>query len=327
MRSNIYIFAILLILSACDSTELQKKRIISIEETYGSDSFEAGLAYMTYIMKIEKDLNFCLELVDKLIRNNALMEARYALLHLDELYDDYRIHYLNAVCLRNLHQYEEAERSLEKALAIRSLPILEREMENILSGRESWKKIKEIEERIRESGLSPELRLERAKHLVYSGNMEAAILDLDSLTADKQLLEQSYDLKTRAYVFAGNYERADSVLQHWKNAVSGEKLDDLEKYSQSLNKIVDLKSSIRAGNIEASTYINLARELKEINAFTEAEKILDEGIARFPDNLNLQYASLLIYVESNQLDKAREAAALLEERGLEVPESLKRIFR
>ena len=323
----ILLIVLLFMLNACDSTQFHKERIAAVEDEYGENSYEAGLAYVDYIMKYGDDLEFSLDLVDKLIKNLAFSEARYSLLKLQKEFSDYRLHYLNAVCLRNLYRFDEAEKALGKEKELNDVPVLDTEYDNILESKQEWRELKRINELIKEEGLNPELRLERAGHLIYSGYFEAGLLDIDSTLNNADVRNGAYRLKTRAYILMKDYQKADSVLLNWKEYASEEIYEEINTYSFALEKIIQLKPKVNSGVANPADFINLARNLKDILEFAEAERILNQGLNRFPENLNLHYAGLLIYIESNQLEKAREAADNLEERGVEIPEELRRVFR
>lgn len=323
----ISIIVLSLFLNFCDSTEFHKERIAAVEDEYGEKSYEAGLVYVDYIMKYGDDLELSLDLVDKLIKNLAFSEARYSLLKLQEEFTDYRLHYLNAVCLRNLYRFDEAEKALGKAMELNDVPVLDIEHENILEEKQEWRELNRINELIKEEGLHPELRLERAGHLIYSGYFEAGLLDVDSTLDNVDVRNEAYRLKTRAYILMKNYQKADSVLMKWKDYAPEILSEEINTYSVALENIIQLKPKVNSGRTNPADFINLARNLKDILEFAEAERILDRGLNRFPDNLNLHYASLLIYVESNQLEKARKTADNLEERGVDIPAELKRVFQ
>lgn len=323
----ILLIVLLFILNVCDSTEFHKERIASVEEEYGENSYETGLAYVDYIMKYGDDLEFSLDLVDKLIKSNAFSEARYSLLKLQERFTDYRLYYLNAVCLRNLYRFEDAEAAIVKAKELSDVPVLDSEMANISEKKKEWRELERINELIKEERLSPELRLERAEHLIYTAYFEAGLLDVDSILNIAGIRNEAYRLKTRAYILMKDYQKADSVLMSWKDYAPEEVSEEINSYSVALEKIIRLKPKVNSGGANPADFVNLARNLKDILEFAEAERILNQGLNRFPENLNLHYASLLIYIESNQLEKARETADNLEERGVEIPEELKRVFQ
>jgi uncharacterized protein HemY len=312
-----------LIISSCNFDRKQQARIDAIEDEYGVNSYPAGLAYMTYLMKWAFDLDYSIDLVNKLIKSQNFTEARYALENLEDKYLDFRIYYLKSVCFRNQLQFDSAEVNIRRAMTMSQAPVLQEEMEYIQNDRAAWNEVLFINQKIRKEGLTPDLRFQRAEKLVLSGHFEAAGLDIDSLLEKNLLVDESYDLAVRMNLFQNQYQAVEALLREWEGRTNDIWRERIAILSKSIQEIIRLKSKISAGEFNPPDIVNLSRNLVQAGNYKEAESILSQAIIRFPDNINLKYALLLTYIQSGQAEKARDFAGEMRREGIELPGEIK----
>ncbi len=324
MRKLCFILLVGSLLASCNSDKAHQERIAGVEEEYGTNSYEASFVYMGYLMNRGKDLEYSLKLVNKLISNKRFTEARYALSRLSEAFLDYRLYYLKAVCYRNEIQFEEAEVNIRKAMKISQNEILNDELENIKEDFESWKRVEKIERQIKEAGLDTELRIRRAEALIHAGYTLAAFLDLDTLISRGTQQDEAYYLKIRANTYLKEYQEADSILHLWREIVSDKWLAQLDKLSYSLKGIREVQPKISSGQASPGDYLLMARYLTSLSDYVEAERLILQGLIRYPEDLSLSYALLLVYTESEQNENARKISLELKEIGVKIPAEIEK---
>jgi len=314
----IRLLVITLFISSCNSENPYIKEIEEAETAYGLDNHKSHLAYMTYIMRDGRDLDYSLELVDKLITARQFPEARYALDKLAMENKDYRIFYLKAVCYRNEYQYDNALLEIQKARNLSSDNIVEREFGYIREEQEVWQRIEALNDSIKDSD-RPELKFRRAGLFVSMDYIEAAYLDLDSLIRNGKLVNECYDLRIRTAILVQDYKLADSLTGLWDRVADEKWAEKSGKLKENLDKLIGFMQKADSPQAGPVDFINTGRQLILMKQFESSREWLENGIARFPDAVNLKIALLLNYIESGDIKQGIDYSRALQQQGIAIP--------
>lgn len=319
MRIIIIILSFLLLIFACNPVKKQKERISQVEEKYGAEGYETAFSCMSYLMDDPDDPEFAFELIDKLINTNHFIEARYALENLGKKIQDYRIHYLTAVCYRNEFQFTRAMKSIEKAMELSDAKIVENEVQNIVQDSRIWNNILELDEKIENDGSDSSLLLSRAEKLVSLNYREAAFYDIDRLLENSSYINLCYKLKIKAELQRNEFGVADSIAGNWNRIATGASKTESGEILTLLNLLTETQHSVNSGNNSVGNFITMGKTLVQLESYSQAEKWILKGIQKYPDDPRLKMALILVYLQSGDIPKARTLAGELKKEGMNLP--------
>ncbi len=110
----------------------------------------------------------------------------------------------------------------------------------------------------------------------------------------------------------------------WKEIVSDGWKGEVNRLSAPIKGISEVQPKISDGLANANDYFLMTGYFSRLSLYAEAEELIEKGLRKFPDDLNLSYARLLIYIESEQKEKARRVSEQLKKAGVSIPAEIKK---
>ncbi len=302
------------------------EKVLEVKNDPASTDYMIRLAEMSYLTGEKPGPDFSVSLIRDIILERYFEEAGYAIDHLLDLYGpDATLYYLRSVCLRNEHEYSRAGQMIGKAIKLEgNNEIYKTEDQNVKDEARKWAAIDSLNRLIRDDRYDYGLKLERAKRLLAIREFDAAIYDADTvLRADSSRSEARF-VKGISLLLSKRY---DLALPEFRILAGLSQSPDEKSYTfyYQIAETLDNNSGLIDKNpSDPAPYINSAKALARISESSEAISLLDKGLEHNPDNNNLMYAKILVYLQSGNKQAARNMMDALRAKGFNVDPAVRK---
>ncbi len=313
-RGWIFSCCMSLILLSCQNGEERLRGDVDRARLEESDPYSKVYVYAAYLSTSrEVEAAEAIPLINEMISAGYPLEARYSINNLM----NHGISSWDLLALRGLCYLNESHPDLARI-----------DLENALKGDPGNRKIEMLldqaeggrnRERILKGMLDEAMTLISDKQSDAADSMLNVVLHMDPLS-DQALF-------TKALIRIES-EKYDSALYYLSFANSIENSELYERYINRMNRAVEGSNLIRTDPDSFRGYLILSEALSGIGEFGQAQRVLDRGLVRQPDHLNLILAKALVWVQSGARETARQYLREQQERGVPIdPEVVNQIMQ
>lgn len=300
---------IFLVMAGCRTGEEEAARQFDNLKEEDADNYTLVYHYAVYLSTTrDVETGFAISLLNEMIAHGYPTEARYCIENMNR--NGIRsgdLLALRGLCYQHEMQYDLAMTDFRAALAMD--PDDPRIRELILN----LKAIRGLE-------LTEDETLERVRELMDTGRLDESELLLKALAEKKgNQHEVSYWL---GLVKLGKAQY-DSAYHYMLQA---DKAGDRSRYSEyvsHIGSILEGEALIGSSPHTFSGYLQESRGLAALGFFDRAQEVLDGGLARNPDNVNLILAKALVWVQAGERETAEIYLLEQERRGIRIDPRLK----
>lgn len=321
----------LLLLCGCNTEDRILESIFDTPPASDATAlYRARLAAATYVMHDAGSIDTDLALIRKLIDLHSFNEARSCIAHVLQTHPDVsELHYLEAICLRNENQYNEAYRSISAALNF------EPGNQNYLSEKQNiqeewtlWRKKESLDGEIADFPSSLELRAERAMVFVHLRLFDEGRFDAHQILKSDSSFYTAYYVAGISNLLDKRYVEAEmDFRQLVQRAENDPELPVYRDLLDKAKKLTDASEKIKQDPSDIRSYITVARELSSMGEYHQAHQVIDRGLISNMDHPNLLHARLFIYIQEGKMDAARETVMYMESAGIAVDAQLRRLIQ
>lgn len=279
-----------------------------------SDPYSKVYVYAAYLSTSkEVEVEEAIPLINEMISYGYPMEARYSINNLmNHGIRSWDLLALRGLCYLNEHHPELARIDLENALngdpGNRKIEVL---LDQAEGGRDK--------EQILKGMLDEAMVQVSEKEFNAADSMLSVVLIMDPMS-DQALF-------TKALIRIAS-EKYDSALYYLSFANSIEKSEVYQEYINRMERAVEGGNQIRTQPDSFRGYLIQSEALSGIGQYDQAQEVLDRGLARQPDHLNLILAKALVWVQSGERETARQYLREQQERGVPIdPEVISQILQ
>lgn len=293
---------IALFITSCRPGQQKIEKRFSELGRNSEDKYPVVYAYASYLASVSRiEAEFAISLINDMLAWGYPTEARYAI---DNLMRNGigspDLLALRGICYRQelqpglaLSDFEEAYRRDPDNPKIRSL-LTEARMTG-------------------EGAPDPDALLEHGKTLFQSGNLPPAEEAFRKVLAADQLNHEALHYMGLIRL---QREQYDSARYYMEFARSSEKLPLYDRYIEQLGLVLEGEEWIRSQPAGFRGYLRKSQGLAGLGLFSAAQEVLDRGLERNPDHVNLILAKALTWVQAGEKETAALYLEEQERRGI-----------